>query len=239
MTSTYVGELPIDSLPKEARQAHIFEALGKTSLLSLGQLCDHGCKALFDKDTCVITREHTVILQGHRNQHTRGLWIMSLPDSQVALTTIKHSAKPADLVAFAHAALYSPALSTLTQALERGYLPAFPGLTTESLKKYPPRSIATAMGHMDNTRKNTQSTKPSTKPKDELEHPKPHSPRALEEVLDDALQDAFPTQIQSGERTNAAFIATFDQKQLISTDQTGRVVALRFLNGCMWMELAS
>jgi hypothetical protein len=36
---------------------------------------------------------------------------------------------PADLKAFAYAALFSPALSTLAIALEKGFLTNFPGLT--------------------------------------------------------------------------------------------------------------
>jgi len=41
------------------------------------------------------------------------------------------TAKPAKLVAFAHAAMFSPALSTLAEALQQGYLPEFAGLTLE------------------------------------------------------------------------------------------------------------
>jgi hypothetical protein len=44
---------------------------------------------------------------------------------------------PANLVAFAHATLFSPVLSTLKVALERGYLPGFHGLTAKTVTKYP------------------------------------------------------------------------------------------------------
>jgi hypothetical protein len=43
------------------------------------------------------------------------------------------SAKPADLVAFAHASMFSPALSTLHEALAKDYLPGIPGLTAATL----------------------------------------------------------------------------------------------------------
>ncbi len=77
-----------------------------------------------------------------------------LQHSYAALNT----ATPAKVVVFAHAALFSPALSTLHQALQRGYLPNFMGLTTQALKKYPPQSVAMIKGHLNQTRKNQQLT---------------------------------------------------------------------------------
>jgi hypothetical protein len=61
------------------------------------------------------------------------------------------SATPAELVAFAHAALFSPSLSTLTLALQKGYVTNFPGLTAKTLSKYPPQSFAMVKGHLVNT----------------------------------------------------------------------------------------
>jgi hypothetical protein len=66
---------------------------------------------------------------------------------------------PADLVAFAHAALFSPALSTLAIALEKGFLTNFPGLTPALLRKHPHQSIPMVKGHLDQSRKNQRSTK--------------------------------------------------------------------------------
>jgi hypothetical protein len=42
----------------------------------------------------------------------------------------------ANLVAFAHATLFSPALSTLEKALDKGYLINFPGLTPQNLRRH-------------------------------------------------------------------------------------------------------
>jgi hypothetical protein len=61
------------------------------------------------------------------------------------------SATPAELVAFAHAALFSLAPSTLAIALKKGFVQNFPGLTEKTLAKYPPRSYAMVKGHMDQT----------------------------------------------------------------------------------------
>jgi hypothetical protein len=40
--STHTGTLPVPGLPVSACRAHIFPSLKSHSLLSIGQLCDHG-----------------------------------------------------------------------------------------------------------------------------------------------------------------------------------------------------
>ncbi|KAI2500612.1 hypothetical protein MHU86_13833 [Fragilaria crotonensis] len=68
----------------------------------------------------------------------------------------------------------SPALSTLDQALAKGYLTNFPGLTRELLRKHPPHSPAMIKGHLDQSRQHQRSTKltqgSSGAPILELEH---------------------------------------------------------------------
>ncbi len=68
-------------------------------------------------------------------------------------------ATPAELVAFAHATLFSPALSTLQTALHKDYLTNFPSLTELLLRKHPPQSVAMVKGHLDQTRMHWASTK--------------------------------------------------------------------------------
>jgi hypothetical protein len=75
----------------------------------------------------------------------------------------------------------------LETAMKRGYLPPFVGLSTITLKKYPPTLEATTMGHMDNRRKNIQSTKPKAYLAQE--------------------QDHFPDQPTPNQRTNMCFLA--------------------------------
>jgi hypothetical protein len=57
--------------------------------------------------------------------------------------------KVAELVVYSHATLFSPAISTLEQALKRGYIRNFPGLTAKTLQCHLPHSVATAKGHLD------------------------------------------------------------------------------------------
>ena len=159
--STHIGDLPLPLLPHEARIGHQFPEFGPTSLISLGLLCDHGCEAHFTAQTVTVTLNTSVILHSYRNPTTRGLWILDLPPSHVAMNAINHKASAEDLVAFAHRALFSPAISTLCRALSKGFLPPFPGLSPATLAKYPPRSAATIKGHLDNVRKNQRSQAPT------------------------------------------------------------------------------
>jgi hypothetical protein len=68
-------------------------------------------------------------------------------------------ATPAQLIALAHAALFSPALSTLEEAIQQEYLTNFPGLTTRALCKHLPQIYAMVKGHLDHSRQNQQSIK--------------------------------------------------------------------------------
>jgi hypothetical protein len=53
------------------------------------------------------------------------------------------------MVAFSHATLFSPPITTPAAALLKNFLVGFPGLTKETLAKYPPQSMATIKGHLD------------------------------------------------------------------------------------------
>ena len=164
MWSTHQGIIHIPGLPESARQCHMFKELGKTSLLSMGILADHGCKIHLQKDHAVVTKDDYVILTGTRNSTTNGLWHMKLPNKNVALRAVSAnpSSNPRDLVAFAHASLFSPAISTLNKALSKGFIPPIPGLSKRLLKKYPPNLIATIKGHLDRARQKYRTTRSQT-----------------------------------------------------------------------------
>jgi len=134
LQSTHEADLDLPGLPLAARHGHVVPHLATQPLLSIRQLCDAGCDVAFTADRVTIKHNDTVILQGHRTASTK-LWEL---DIQPIATPTTHkanaavgSATPAELVAFAHAALFSPALSTLAKALRRGHLPEFAGLTLQ------------------------------------------------------------------------------------------------------------
>ncbi|WP_281640541.1 Ty1/Copia family ribonuclease HI [Aurantimicrobium minutum] len=184
------------------------------SLLSIGQLCDAGCQATFDATTASITYNNKVILTGTRSTATNKLWHLDHPLSTtqtepVALAAVNQSASPESLVEFAHAALFSPAPSTLYKALQRGFLPPFPGLDAKSFLKHTPRSEATIKGHLDAARKNQNSTKDTT-------------PSTFDPILQDLLEDAFPPAPFDGERTNMVYAAFHEIRGAVHSDLTGR-----------------
>jgi hypothetical protein len=129
----------------------------------------------------------------------------------MALSTIGYP-NAAELVAYAHATLFSPALSTLEKALQKGYVRNFPGLTAKTLRRHPPRSVATAKGHLDQVRKNLRSTKASPahdKPSVKIEH-------------QSSPDDAFPTH---EERTHQCYVAVHSLDEptgKVYADQTGK-----------------
>ena len=84
MTSTHTQILDIPSLPKDACTQHLFPEMRTTGLLSIGQLCDHGCTAKFSCSRLIIcNKQHEIILIGKRDRHlTNGLWIVNLEDDK-------------------------------------------------------------------------------------------------------------------------------------------------------------
>jgi hypothetical protein len=160
--STHVTEIKLPMLQPAARKAHIVPALNNCSLLSLGQLCDAGYNILLKADTLSVLNGGNTILTGCRN-HSSGMWQIKLPkDDSWHMSHHLGKQSTADMVAFAHATLFSLALSTLEKALAKGYLTNFPGLTAQSLQKFPPISVPMTKGHLDQMRMNQRSTRPAT-----------------------------------------------------------------------------
>ncbi len=151
---------------------------------------------------------NTIILQGYRTAITK-LWES---DIQLAATPTTHkanatvgSATPADLVAFDHAVLFSPALSTLAKALQCRYHPEFASLTLQRLHQHPPQSIAMMQGHMDQEQQHKNSTRPKEDP-----------------PLDD---NAFPPAPLDGTCIHFCYATMLKPTGQIYTDQTGKFVA--------------
>jgi hypothetical protein len=155
MQSTHEAELDVPGLPMTARRVHSIPDLAVHSLLSIGQLCDAGCEVTFTATDATIRYNNSIALQCHHTPAT-GLWHLAMPsDKEHAESTNTQAndksneptltlapqanasigtATPAELVAFEHASLFSPALSTLGTALTKGFTPPqLPGLTTATL----------------------------------------------------------------------------------------------------------
>jgi hypothetical protein len=249
MHSTHEAELFLPGLPRAARRCHIIPALSTQPLLSIGQLCDAGCTVEFTATCATVFFDGSPILQGHRTPVTR-LWHFKLtappsnvpqappgfpvvtPNATAAVTpnataAAQHqalgavgSAKPAELVVFSHQTLWSPTLRTLEQALQKGFLVNFPGLTTTSLRKYPPRSYSTPKGHLNQTRQNQRSTK--AVPVANVPTPAPDTLKMAQDQ-DRLDADAFPAPTDD-ERCNFCYLNIIEPTGKIYTDQTGRFI---------------
>jgi hypothetical protein len=216
MHSTHEAELDIPGLPLAARKVHIVPDLASHSLLSIGQLCDAGCDVTFTTTDAIIRYQLKTVLQGHRTPAT-GLWHLDISSNPAPLVMeAAHAsigtASPADLVAFAHGALFSPTLSTLGAALTKGFITNFPGLTVTTLRKHPPVSAAMVKGHLDQSRQNQRSTKPDVIPVEDA----PDLPQT-----DD---DPFPAAPADGARSHYCYLSVMEPTSQIYTDQTGRFV---------------
>jgi hypothetical protein len=227
MTTTHEADLICSALRPDACRAHIVPGLDPgCSLLSIGTLCDAGYVVTFDAQCMHVHDADALILTGHRNA-TNGLWHVDLAAPTIHLANALGDPTAADLVTFAHAALFSPVLSTLEKALERGYLTNFPGLTPKTLKKYPPRSIATSKGHQDQARRNQRSTKPKPTPipldsADATASPDPPNPLDSPELAS-ILDDLMPAGVDG--RSHAIYDAVVKPTGQIYSDQTGRFVS--------------
>jgi hypothetical protein len=163
--------LIIPGLPSLACRAHVFPSLHFHSLLSIGQLCDHRCKAVFTNHYVTITLHDIILLTGTRSTTTWGLWTL---DTIKATTThaVKTSINPitssvnamfhttlanntiANRISFYHASLFSPALSTGCHAIDAGHFTTWSGLTSSAIHNYPPPSMPMHQGHLDQVRAN-------------------------------------------------------------------------------------
>jgi hypothetical protein len=142
MPTTLQGQLLLsDKLSLPAQSAFVLDDLETGTLISLAQLCNaDDCVAIFSKYNVTLLKNNEIIIKGNRMPN--GLW--SLP---FASNTPPHRAnsilrtdKPRqELAMYLHAALGSPAPSTLLRAIHRGHLTTIPGLTTNLISKHLPK----------------------------------------------------------------------------------------------------
>ena len=99
--STTSGSLKLSGIPPEARKAYTFGELTEWSLLSLGQLCDAGMTAILDKHSVSVTLGDDVVLSGHRNDSTNGMWMIDFTKPQSACN-LYPAGTLARLVSFYH-----------------------------------------------------------------------------------------------------------------------------------------
>jgi hypothetical protein len=83
--------LDIPQLPHKARKAHLIPGLTHSSLVSIGTLCDAGCKAsTFDRNTVVVTKDDTIVLTSPRDTRT-GLWKFPMTPTPTPIPTLPNT----------------------------------------------------------------------------------------------------------------------------------------------------
>ena len=136
----------------------------------------------------------------------QGLWMVALVLQTRDVATLDLAANVYELpstqefIRFLHAALGFPTKSILLKAIRHNNLTSFPGLTTENVNKFFPKSDKTLKKHMHQTRQRVRSTK------------------AQEEEEEKSDFKAKP-----GKKHKDVYVQVLDMtKQAMYTDQTGQ-----------------
>lgn len=214
INATHSGDLILPGLPPAARNALLVPTLASRPLLSIATLCDAGCSVTFTaKNEATILHDSQPPLRCPRDP----LW--EYPTSSPAAPSLHNlslfGTTASDLVTFAHACFFSPALKTLQHALDHNYIRGFPGLTSRSLRQHPPTNLsATYKGHLDQSRRNQRSTRRSPS----------QTSDALPHVIPDDNDDDDDPETPAAEptRTHAVFTATFEPLGKMYSDMTGK-----------------
>jgi hypothetical protein len=215
----HLPHLPV-SFTASARAASVQPELRK-SLVSLGQLCDHGCDyVLLDRQYASVIKDGVTTVIGLRDP-TNGLWLVDLSPSGTPTPlplphpTYEHRANSAyeqknkiQLIDFLHRACFSPPISTWTKAIDNNFFTTWPGLTSDAVRKFLPKSLATAKGHLKTSPKNLRSTT------------KVSSPSAV--TPPSTVMTTPPSSPEPPVRTHFVYPKVIDITGKIFSDQTGR-----------------
>lgn len=126
---------------------------------------------LLNKQHLHVFKNFNEILRGYRNK-IDGLWDVPIPypmktaphkpfnNKLNIITPVKQHTQT--LVNYVHAALFSPAKSTVIKALQNNHFIGWPGFTLENVRQFLTETPATAKGHLDQHKQNLQSTQSQT-----------------------------------------------------------------------------
>ena len=122
---------------------HVFPSLASGSLLSVGQLCDVGCYAVFHKHFVKIFYNNHLILSGSRTDKTNGLWSIAPTPSPHPGSELCNNISTNDIpyvcnvltphnnmtekIKFLQASMGYPTKSTIFIAVKKSNLASYPG----------------------------------------------------------------------------------------------------------------
>jgi hypothetical protein len=208
ITSTHTATLPFPLLPAKAIEAHIFPHLRNHALLSIGVLCDSGCTVAFEQERVQVHYKGQIVLEGARVPP--GLWTIDIAAPLHANATFSAPLK-ATALQHIHASLFSPSTQTWIKAVINKHFTTWPTFTAKEIKTLLPKSTATAMGHLDQQRKNIHSTKSKHRPKTSKAHEDP-----------DGIEDSNPEQAPPNNTGFASLVELTEPSHKSYSDLTGR-----------------
>jgi hypothetical protein len=127
-------------------------------------MCDSGCAVAVTETPLAEENGATTILTGQQEKKS-GMWRAPLENSISPQAAPKHYAQNVyeqkyiqDTITYLHACCFSPLQDTWLKAIQNGHFATWPSVTVENVRKYLPKSDATAKGHMNQIRQNIRST---------------------------------------------------------------------------------
>lgn len=168
-----IGYGYIDFAPLSDIKCYIFTDRDmERTLFSLSTLCARGCICTLTSESLTITFNGTTIIYGPKDR-AASLWTVDLSNplggtapsapysflqtSSYCHTVVRHDSD-ADFVKFLHASFGSPPSSSFLNAIRRKFI-SHRRLTSKMVAGNLPNSIATAFGHLDQTRQGQHSTR--------------------------------------------------------------------------------
>ena len=178
--STHSGDL-LPTTTGYSLPAYVFADKDlQENLASLSSITNIGCSIVLTSTAIDITLNDERVYHGYKRPHDT-LWIIDLDKLQAGFIDRPHTANvaiqldlDADFVAFMHATLGSPPTSSFLKAARKGWLNRIPRLTANMIAANPPNSVATAMGHLDQTRQVKRPRKRAQGEADFRAHDRPH-----------------------------------------------------------------
>ena len=124
--------LHLPHVSQEASEADVLPSF-KHSLLSVGQLCNDDCTAIFSKHKCTIyNKQNKPVIICIRN-HTTRLYEQQMPANNI--TNVNHAIATLptsnlwEHIKYLHQCAFSPTTQTWIQAIKKGHFKMWPGVT--------------------------------------------------------------------------------------------------------------
>jgi hypothetical protein len=196
MDSTHIASLDIPELSQAASISHVLPGMENHSLLSLGQLCNEGCYVTFSIEAVIIYNSTEKAILKRQQYLNTVLWHINLLHEKP-----QHTIYVANNVYELRNTGFSQKKSALLQAVKKGHLTTWSGLTEQAINKHLKMTQSNEMGHMNQRRQNIRSTS--------------------KDSITSEIEDDIVTPAGLGSKTHLVYAVVVDQGQLY-TDITGR-----------------